>query len=319
MPLTPIASNTPARMFESGDPNSAAVMNVPAQALLNQSFDITLGLEAIVATQQTISTKLGQLGDAIALKNNAQAIKNVLISESSESNTADSQASSVEAGIVPLTSAITTESDRITPINNKLDSITTSSYQAFSSVLGAIASATASANNYLYSASDGAISFATPQLSSGTRLRDIILEAKIAPGVAPITFANETWVNIPFLQSLNMASDYMSWNQSTQELSLVGGEYHVEGYIAASRTQLVQMSLLQGSTRYLGSTGKGTSESGVIGSAELSIYSNLITSFSFSSARVFIPQLFLSGGAIVASTMGEQTPWAMLRVRHYLY
>jgi len=319
MPLTPIASNTPARAFESGDPNSAIVMNVPAQAFLNQAFRITTDLEAIVTTQQTIATKITQLADAIGLKNNAQLIKNTLIAESSQSGTADTQASSVEAGISPLTSAIGVENDRVTPINNKLDSITNTTYQAFNPVLGAIAGATASANNYLYSAVDGAIAFATPQLSSGTRMRDIILEAKISPGAAPITFANEAWVNVPLLQSLNMASDYMAWNQSTQELTLVGGEYHVEGYIAASRSQLVQMSLLQGTTRYLGSTGKGTSEGGVVGSAELSIYSNLITSFNIGSTRVYYPQLFLSGGAIVASTMGETTPWAMLRVRHYLY
>lgn len=320
MPLTPIASNAPVRSFDSGDPNSAVVMNVPAQGFLNQAFVITTDLEAIVATQQTIAGKIGLLADAIALKNSATALKSTLTSEGSQSAAADTQASTVESGITPLTSAIVTENNRVPPIDNKLNGISNTTYQAYSPVLSAIANATASANNYLYSGNDGAIGFSTPGISSGTRLRDIILEAKIAPGSASLTFANETWVNVPLIESLNMASSYMTWNSSTQELSLVAGEYHVEGYIAASKSQLVQMSLLQGtSTRYLGSEGKGTSESGVIGSADLSIYSNLVASFSINSSRLYIPQLFMSGGAIVASTMGENTPWAFLRVRHYLY
>jgi hypothetical protein len=319
MPLTPIASNNPVRAFESGDPNSAIVMNVAPQGLLNQAFEITTSLETIVATQQTIATKITQLADAIALKNNATAVKNTLISESAESVTADTQASSVESGITPLTSAISTENGRAIPINNKLDGITNSTYQAHSPVLTSIAGATASANNYLYSANDGAIGFSTPSLSSGTRLRDIILEARIAPGSPNLTFANETWVNIPMVQALNMTTTQMSWNQTTQELTLLGGEYHFEGYVAASRAQLVQMGILQGATQYFGTSGKGTSEGGVVGSANLTIYSHFINSFNFGSSRVFLPQLFLSGGEIVASTLGENTPWAMLRVRHYLY
>lgn len=320
MPLTPIASNAPVRRFEAGDSNAAIVMNVPAQGLANQALAITEDLESIVLIQQAIATKLGQFSDAIALKDNATNLKNVLINERGQSQAGDTQATNVESGIGAITSAIATENNRVIPVNTKLDGITPTTYQAYSAVLAGIGSAAASANNFMYSDPAGAIAYATPALSSGTRMRDICLKGTIAPGATPITFPNETWTNLALLQSINMASDTMSWNAANQELTLSAGEYSIDGYVVGSRTQLIQMSLVQGTNvRYLGSTGKGTSESGVIGSAELSIYSHLQASFNISSARVYVPQIFMSGGTIPPSTIGETYPYAVLRVRHYLY
>lgn len=320
MPITPIASNAPVRRFESGDPNSASLLNSVVQGFANQALAITVEMEAISNIQQTTATNLGQLSDAIALRNNAIALKGVLIDERAQSSASDVQASSVESGISPLNSAIVTESDRVTPVNSKLDSISPTTYQAYSATLSGIAGSAASANSYLYVAADGTISFGNPPTSSGTRMRDFVALATIAPSDAPITFPNETWTNIALVQSLNMGSDVMAWNAASQQLTLSAGEYSIEGYIMASKPQLVQMSLVQGtSARYLGSAGKGTNESGVIGSADLSIYSHLGGSFSINSSRVYVPQVFMSGGAIVPSTMGDSYPYAMLRVRHYLY
>jgi len=317
MTLTPIAGNNPVRKFESGDANSAIVLNVPAQGFLNQALDISLQLEAIVATQTTIGTRLTQLADAISLKDGAIALRNNLQSERSQSATADTQATSLESGINTLTSTTTTETNRVAGINTKLDSITNSTYQAFSSNLSAIGAAAASASNYLYSDPSAVISYATPQLSTGTRMRDVILEARLTGGAGSPTIAGDVWVNLPLLQTLNNAGDVVNYNSITRDLTLSAGEYSIEGYIVATNTQLVQLSLLQGATRYLGSTGKGTNESGVIGGDRLSIYSHLMASFRITSARVYNAQIFLSSGAIVSSSLGETTPWAFLRVRHY--
>lgn len=317
MPLTPAASNNPVRRFESGDLNSANVMNIPAQGFLNQAFAISLDLESIVETQTTIGMRLNQLSDAISLKDGAIALRSTLQSERSQSSTADTQATTVESGITPLTNTTTTESNRVAGINTKLDNITTSTYQAFSSNLSAIGAAAASADNYLYSDPSAVITYATPQLSTGTRMRDVILEASLGAGAGSPSIAGDTWVNLPLIQTLNNASDTISYNSTTREITLGVGEYSIEGYIVATNTQLVQMSLLQDTTRYLGSTGKGTNESGVIGGDRLSIYSHLMTSFKVTSARVYKAQIFLSSGAIVSSSLGEATPWAFLRVRHY--
>ena len=317
MTLTPIASNNPVRRFESGDANSAIVLNVPAQGFLNQALDISQQLEAIVATQATIGTRLTQLADAISLKDGAIALRNNLQSERSQSATADTQATSVESGITSLTSTTTTEANRVAGIDTKLDSITASTYQAFSSNLSAIGAAAASASNYLYSDPDAVITYATPQLSTGTRMQDVILEATLAASAGSPSIAGDTWVNLPLIQTLNNASDVISYNSTTRDITLSAGEYSIEGYVVATNTQLVQVSLLQGSTRYLGSTGKGTNQSGVIGPDRLSIYSHLMTSFKVTSTRVYNAQIYLSSGAIVSSSLGEATPWAFLRVRHY--
>jgi len=317
MTLTPVASNNPVRRFDPGDQNSAIVMNVPAQGFLNQAIAISVELEAIVATQNTIGTRLTQLADAISLKNGAIALRDNLQSERSQSATADTQSTTVESGITPLTNATTTEASRVAGIETKLDGITTSTYQAFSSNLSAIGAAAASASNYLYSDPSAVITYATPQLSTGTRMRDVILEATLGAGAGSPSIAGDTWINLPLVQTLNNASDVISYNANTREITLGIGEYSIEGYVVATNTQLVQMSLLQDTTRYLGSSGKGTNEVGVIGGDRLSIYSHLITSFKVTSARVYNAQIFLSSGAIVSSSLGEATPWAFLRVRHY--
>jgi hypothetical protein len=319
MPLTPIASNAPITRLESGQPNSAAVLNVPAQGLLNQSQAISEDLEAIVAIQATISSRITQLGDAIALKASAENLRNLMQSVRSQSTIADNQATTIETGLGSLTSATNVERDRIAGINAKLDGISPTTYQPYSATLGAIAIAAASPTTYLYRDTSGAVSYATPATNSGTRMRDVILQAAIAPGAASPAIPNEVETSLPLIQTLNMASDRVTWNASTQQLILLAGEYHVDGYVVASRTQLVEMLLVQGSTRYVGTSGKGTSEGGVIGSDNLSIYSHLMASFSLSGSRVFLPQIYLSGGAIVASSLGEATPWAFLRVRHYQY
>jgi len=317
MTLTPIAGNSPVRKFEAGDANSAIVLNVPAQGFLNQTLAISEQLEAIAATQTTIGTRLSQLADAISLKDGAIALRNNLQSERSQSATADTQASTVESGINTLTSTTTTETNRVAGINTKLDSITPSTYQAFSSNLSAIGAAAASATNYLYSDPSAVVSYATPQLSTGTRMRDVILEATLAASAGSPSIAGDVWVNLPLLQTLNNASDVVSYNSTTRDITLGSGEYSIEGYIVATNTQFVQMSLLQGATRYLGSSGKGTNNAGVIGSDRLSIYSHLMASFKITSTRVYNAQIFLSSGAIVSSSLGEPTPWAFLRVRHY--
>lgn len=319
MTLTPIASNAPVRKFEQGDANSAAVLNVAPQGLLNQALAITEELEAIAGIQGTISTRITQLGDAIALKNSAENLRNIMQAERSQSTTADSQATAVESGLASLVSATNVERDRVAGINTKLDGITPTTYQPYSATLGAIASAAASANNYLYSDPSGTISYATPAITSGTRMRDVILQATIGAGAASPAIPNEVETSLPMVQTLNMASDRATWNASTRELTLLAGEYHVDGYVVATNTQLVEMVLMQGTTRYIGTSGKGTSESGVIGTSNLSIYSHLLASFSLSSARVFVPMIWLSGGAIVSSSLGEATPYAFLRVRHYQY
>lgn len=319
MALTPSVSNAPVRKFAAGDVNSAAIMNVPAQGFLDQSLAITLDLEAIVAIQTTIATRIGQLSDAIALKNNALGLRDVLLGERSQSSDADVRASNVEGAIVPLDSAVGIQGARVAGINSKLDSITPSTYQPYSEILSAIGATAASASNYLYSDAAAGLSYATPALSTGTRMRDIILECAIGAGAASPSIPNETWFNIPMTQSLNMAPDVANWNAGTRSLTLDPGEYSVEGYVVASRTQLVQMSLVQGSSRFLGLTGKGTNQSSVIGTDELSSYSFLVASFKITSARAYNPQIFLSGGAVMPSTMGEATPWAFLRVRHYQY
>lgn len=320
MPLTPIASNAPVTRLEPGQPNSAAVLNVPAQMLLNQSLAITEELEEIVAIQGQIASRTTQLGDAIALKASAESLRSAMQAERSQSSAADNQATTIETGLPPLSSATNLERDRVAGINAKLDGITNTTYQPYSPTLQAIASAATSASNYLYQDPGGVISFATPATNSGTRMRDVILQATIAAGAANITFPNEIETSLPLIQTLNMASDRASWNATTRELTLQAGEYHFEGYVVATNTQLVEMLVAQGSTRYVGTSGKGTSEGGVIGSgANLSIYSHLMFSISLSSARVFVPMVYLSGGAIVASTLGEATPWAYLKVRHYQY
>lgn len=319
MTLTPIASNAAVRKLEQGDPNSAAILNGPAQGFLNQTLALSVEYEAIQAIQATIAERLTQLSDAVSLKDGAIALRNNLQAERSQSSVADTQATTVESGITPLNNARSTESGRVAGINAKLDSISPSTYQAFSANLSAIAGATPSANNYLYRDPSAIVNYATPQLSTGTRMRDVILQATIGAGAASPAIPNETWWGLPLVQTLNMASDLVSWNANTRELTLGIGEYSVEGYAVAANTQLAQMSLLQGSTRYLGTTGKSTSESGVIGSDRLSVYSHLFASFKVTSARIYSPQLFLSGGAIVSSTLGETTPYAFLRVRHYQY
>jgi len=317
MTLTPIAGNSPVRKFESGDANSAIVLNVPAQGFLNQTLAISQQLEAIAATQTTIGARLSQLADAISLKEGAIALRNNLQSERSQSATADTQASTVESGINTLTSTTTTEANRVAGINTKLDSITPSTYQAFNSNLSAIGAAAVSASNYLYSDPSAVVSYATPQLSTGTRMRDVILQATLAASAGSPSIAGDVWVNLPLLQTLNNASDVVAYNSTTRDITLGAGEYSIEGYIVATNTQFVQMSLLQGATRYLGSSGKGTNNVGVIGSDRLSIYSHLIASFNITSTRVYNAQIFLSSGAIVSSSLGEATPWAFLRVRHY--
>lgn len=317
MTLTPTASNAPVRKLEQGDPNSAAVLNAPAQGFLNQTLAVSIELEAIAAIQTEIEGKLALLSDAVSLKEGAIALKATLQTERSQSSTADIQATSVENALPLLTSATTTEADRVAGINTKLDSITPTNYQAYSANLSSIASAPVSASNYLYRDSGGAVSYATPMLSTGTKMRDCILEATIAAGAASPSIPNEIDYDLPLIQKLNMATDVISWNATTKELTLGVGEFSIEGYVCAVNTQLVQMLMIQGSTRYMGTTGKGTNESGVIGSDKLTIYSHLFTSFKVTSARIYKPQMFLSGGSIVSSTLGEATPWAMLRVRHY--
>jgi hypothetical protein len=319
MTLTPVASDNPVRQFESGDLNSAIVVNVPAQGFLNQALAISVELESIVTVQTTIGTRLTQLADAISLKDGAIALRNNLQSERSQSATADTQATSVETGITLLASATTTEANRVAGIDTKLDSVNISTYQAFSSNLSAIGAAAASASNYLYSNPSAVITYATPQLSTGTRMQDVILQATLGAGAGSPTIAGDTWVNLPLLQTLNNASEVVSYNSTTREITLGVGEYSIEGYVVATNTQLVQMSLLQGATRYLGSSGKGTNEAGVIGGDRLSIYSHLMTSFRVTSTRVYNAQIFLSSGAIVSSSLSETTPWAFLRVRHYQY
>lgn len=319
MTLTPIASNAPVRKFEQGDLNSAAVLNVAAQGFLDQSLALSVEYEAIQAIQTTIGQRIGQLSDAISLKDGAIALRNNLQAERSQSSAADIQTTTVESGITPLNNARATESARVAGINTKLDSITNSTYQAFSSNLSAIAGAVPSASNYLYRDPSAIVTYATPQLSTGTRMRDVVLKATIGAGAASPAIPSETWWDLPLIQTLNMASDLVSWNATNKELTLGIGEFSVEGYVVATNTQLCQMSLIQGSTRYLGTSGKSTSESGVIGSDKLSIYSHLFTSFKVTSARIYTPQLFLSGGSIASSTLGEATPYAILKVRHYQY
>lgn len=319
MTLTPIASNAPVTKLETGQPNSAAVLNVPAQGLLNQSLAISEELEAIAAIQTTIGTRITQLGDAIALRGSAENLRNVMQAERSQSSTADNQATTIETGLVPLGSTTNVERDRVAGINAKLDGISTTTYQPYSATLAAIAGAAASASQYLYRNASGAISYTTPATNSGTRMRDVVLQATIAAGAPNITFPNEIESSLPLIQTINMASDRATWNATTRELTLQAGEYHVDGYVVATNTQLVEMVLMQGTTRYVGTSGKGTSESGVIGTSNLSIYSHLMTSFSISSARVYLPMIYLSGGAIVASSLGEATPWAYLKIRHYQY
>lgn len=319
MSLTPVASSAAVRKFEQGDANSAAVMNVPAQGFLNQSLALSIELEAIAAIQATISSRLGTLSDVISLKNGAIALRDTLQNERSQSSAADTQATTIESGVPPLNALAATESARVTPLNAKLDSITNLTYQAYSANLSAIASAAASANNYLYRDPSAVVTYATPLLSTGTRMRDVILQASIANGASSPSIPSETWWDLPLVQTLNMASDVVSWSAGARELTLGVGEYSIEGYVVACRTQLAQMSLLQGSTRYLGTTGKSTNEGGVIGSDDLSIYSHLFTSFKVTSTRIYSPQLFVSGGLIVSSSLGESTPYAFLRVRHYQY
>lgn len=319
MTLTPIASNAAVRKLEQGDPNSAAILNAPAQGFLNQALALSIEYEAIQAIQTTIGQRLTQLSDAVSLKDGAISLRNNLQAERSQSSAADTQATTVESGIAPLNNASATESARVAGINTKLDSITPSTYQAFSANLSAIASAVPSASNYLYRDPSAIVTYATPQLSTGTRMRDVILQATIGAGAASPAIPNETWWDLPLIQTLNMASDLVSWNASTRELTLGVGEYSIEGYVVATNTQLAQMSILQSSTRYLGTSGKSTSEAGVIGSDKLSIYSHLFASFKVTSARIYSPQLFLSGGSIVSSTLSEACPYAFLRVRHYQY
>lgn len=319
MTLTPIASTAPVRKFEQGDPNSAAILNEPAQGFLNQSLALSIEYEAIQAIQVTIGQKLAQLSDAISLKDGAIALRNNLQTERSQSSAADTQATAVESGIVSLNNARSLESARVEGIDTKLNSITPLTYQAFSSNLSAIVTATPSAGNYLYRDSGAIVTYATPALSAGTRMRDLILQAAIGAGAASPSIPNEIWWDLPLIQTLNMASDIASWNPATKELTLGVGEFSIEGYVVAANAQLAQMSLRQGSTRYLGTSGKSTNESGVIGSDKLSIYSHLFASFKVTSARIYSPQLFLSGGSIVSSTLGEATPYAFLRVRHYQY
>jgi hypothetical protein len=320
MPLTPIASNSPVARLESGQPNSAAVLNVPAQGLLNQSLAISEDLEAIVAIQATIGTRITQLGDAIALRGSAQNLLNAVQSERSQTSAADTQATTIETGLAPLSSTTNVERDRVAGINAKLDGISANTYQPYSATLGAIAGAAVSASKYIYRDAAGAISFATPSTNSGTRMRDIVLQATLAPGAASPSIPNEIETSLPLIQTLNMASDRATWNATTRELTLLAGEYSIDGYVVAANAQLVEMLLVQGSTRYIGTSGKGTSEGGVIGSgANLSTYSHLMASFSISSSRVYVPMIYLSGGAIVASSLGEATPWAYLKIRHYQY
>lgn len=319
MTLTPIASTTPARKLEAGDPNSAAILNAPAQSFLNQALSLSIELEAIAAIQGTIGQRIATLSDAISLKNGAIGLRDSLQSERSQSSTADVQATSVEAGITPLSDTTGTETARVQPLNVKLDGITPTTYQAFSGNLSAIAAAAASASNYLYRDPVGATTYATPQLSAGTKMRDVILQATIVAGAASPAIPNESEFGLPLVQTLNMASELVSWNASTKELTLGIGEYSIEGYVVATNTQLVQMLLMQGSTRYLGTAGKGTNESGVIGGDRLSIYSHLFASFKVTSARIYKPLIFLSSGSIVSSSLSlsNPSPWAFLRVRHY--
>jgi hypothetical protein len=319
MPLTPIASNAPVTKLETGQPNSAAVLNVPAQGLLNQSLAISEELEAIAAIQTTIGTRITQLGDSIALKASAENLRNIMQAERSQASAADNQATSIEVGLTPLASTTNVERDRVAGINTKLDGISPTTYQPYSATLGEIASAAASANNYLYRDASGVISYATPATNSGTRMRDVVLQATIVPGAASPAIPNEVETALPLVQTLNMANDRATWNATTRELTLLAGEYHVDGYVVACNTQLVEMVLMQGTTRYVGTSGKGTNEGGVIGTSNLSIYSHLMASFSISSSRVYVPMIWLSGGAIVSSSLGETTPWAYLKIRHYQY
>lgn len=317
MVLTPTASNDPVRKLEQGDPNSAAILNAPAQGFLNQALAITIELEAIAAIQTQTEAKLTQLSDAVSLKEGAIALKTTIQTERSQSAASDTQATNVENAIPTLNANVSTEAARVAGINAKLDGITNSTYQKFDSKLSSIASAAPSANKYVYRDPDGAVSYQEPQLSSGTRMRDCILEATLAAGAASPAIPSESDWDIPFVQRLNMASDVISWNATTKELTLGIGEYSIEGYVCASRTQLIQMLLVQGTTRYMGTSGKGTNDGAIIASDNLTIYSHLLTSFKVTSARIYKPQLFLSSGSIVSSSLGEATPWAFLRVRHY--
>jgi hypothetical protein len=292
-------------------------MNVAPQGFLNQCLAQSIELEQIAAIQAQIEAKLAQLADVTALKNSATTMRDTLQNVRSQSQTADTQASNVENALPALAASAETEANRVIPINNKLDSISNTTYQAYSAVLGAIGAASVSADKYIYSASNGDISYTTPQLSTGTRMQDCILQATLAGGAPSPAIAGDVWSSLPLVQTLNMAGDVMAWNASARELLLSAGEYSIDAYIVASRTQLVQLSLLQGSTRYLGTSGKGTNDNGVIASENLSIYSHLMTSFKINSTRVYIPQVYLSSGSIVSSSLNETTPWAFMRVRYY--
>lgn len=320
-PLNPSPSNAGVRRFENNDPNSAIVMNVPAQGFLNQAEAIAQDLEAIVTIQDTIALRLTQLSAVTTLRANATALNATLTTERAQTTAADNQASAIETAIPNSNSVIGVEGDRVAPINTKLDSITTTTYQASASVLSAISAAAVAPSSYIYANNAGAIVFASPALSSGTRMRDCILKGTIASGNVGPAIPNATQTNIPMVQTFNNASDRIAWNSSTQTLTLQAGEYTIDGWCVA-RGQLVQMSLLQlsPSVRYWGTTGKGTHEGAIVGASEsLTIYSHLVDSFLASSARSFNPQVFLSSGQLMVGTLGVPTTWAFLRVRHFLY
>lgn len=320
-PLNPSPSSTAVRRFESGDLNSAIVVNVPAQGFLNQAEAISQDLEAIVTIQDTIAQRLTQLSAVTTLRASTIALNDTLTAERSQTTAADNQASAIETTIPNSNSAIVSEGDRVAPINTKLDGITTTTYQASASVLSAISAAPMAPSSYIYSNNLGAIAFTLPALSSGTRMRDCILKGVIASGNVGPAIPNTTQTNIPMVQTFNNASDRIAWNSSTQTLTLQAGEYTIDGWCVA-RGQLVQMSLLQQSpsARYWGTTGKGTHEGAIVGASEsLTIYSHLVDSFLVTSARSFNPQVFLSSGQLMVGTLGVSTTWAFLRVRHFLY
>lgn len=234
MPLTPSASPQiqPLPMFALGQPSAATLYNTIAQKALDTAEAIRLRRVALESQVTSLESQIAIASPQFAsLLANANTLNNQVIGSISANNSSNTALDSIQNNLSVNNQNADIQIARISPLTALINSLTIGEeIQGYSDLLNRIAGATRLASRILGTDASGNVLWReTGSVGSGVLLKIAMLVNRLTNtgngGVAP---SLQTWNPISLSLGLNTLG--ASYNNTTKQITVPGGEYMFFGF-----------------------------------------------------------------------------------------
>lgn len=296
--------------YATGEPATASRFNATAQIVLDSVKSISNGRATLETTIANLESRIATAGPNFqTLVNNANTLQSQINGAIANDNSSNSALDSIQNNLADNDQNATIQTNRISPLNSLIDTLTIGEkIQGYSDLLNRIAAASRISSRILGTDANGNIIWKTQgSVGSGVLLKMALLSRRLTDtgnGGAAVSLQawNPVLLDVPTFNNVGLI-----FNNTTKEFNIPAGEYIIFGFVTGSSNGLKCRLRNTGSGAILitGTPAKGTTAAAVVGSEPVNFVSRLMgTFYSNTQITAIFESYFDTAAAVAANTRG---------------